>query len=134
MSSVSTRATQIVAIACAVALSACASDPAAQPTSAPPTTGAGASSAAASSSAIPSASAQAVDSIEDRADVILYNVTGEPDWPLEGFGSLWVLTADQEEPAILRIDPETTESIASIPLPGQRCQSFTSRTTPYGPA
>ena len=125
MSSVSTRATQIVAIACAVALAACASDPAAQPTSAPPTTSAGASSAAASSSAIPSASAQAGDSIEDRADVILDNVTGEPDWPLEGFGSLWVLTADQEEPAILRIDPETTESIASIPLPGQRCQGFT---------
>ena len=100
-------------------------DPAAQLTSAPPASSAGASSTAASSNAIPSASAQAGDSIDDRADLILDNVTGEPDWPLGGFGSLWVLTADQEEPAILRIDPETTEAIASIPLPGQRCQGFT---------
>ena len=32
---------------------------------------------------------------------------------------------DQEEPAILRIDPATNEIIASVPLPGQRCQGFT---------
>ena len=53
------------------------------------------------------------------------DVTGEPDWPLEGFGSVWALVPDQEEPAILRIDPATNEIIASVPLPGQRCQGFT---------
>ena len=35
------------------------------------------------------------------------------------------LVPDQEEPAILRIDPATNEVIASILLPGQRCQGFT---------
>jgi len=56
---------------------------------------------------------------------VLDNVTGEPDFPLEGFGSMWALASDQEQPAILRIDPATTEIVASIPLPGRQCQGFT---------
>ena len=126
MSSVSTRATQIVAIACAVALAACASDPAAQPTSAPPASSAGASSAAASSSAIPSASAAGRRLDRRPRRVIFENVTGEPDWPLEGFGSVWALTARPggagHPPA--RPGDERDRSPA-IPLPGQRCQGFT---------
>jgi streptogramin lyase len=71
----------------------------------------------------PSPSEPAGDSIEGRADTIL-DLVGEPDWPLEGFGSMWVLAPDQEEPKIVRIDPETNEVIASIQLPGQVCQGF----------
>ena len=56
---------------------------------------------------------------------MLDNVTGEPDFPLEGFGSVWALASDQEQPAILRIDPATTDIVASIPLPGRQCQGFT---------
>ena len=48
-------------------------------------------SATASASAMPSASAQSDDSIDDRAEDVLDDVAGEPDFPLEGFGSLWTL-------------------------------------------
>lgn len=71
----------------------------------------------------PSASA-AGESIEGRADATL-DIVGEPDWPLEGFGSMWAVAPDQEDPAIVRIDPTTNEVVASVLLPGQVCQGFT---------
>jgi streptogramin lyase len=110
----------IGAIACALTLAACATDPAAESALPSPSP-----SAASSPSSLPSASAPAADSIDDRAEAVLTDVTGEPDWPLEGFGSVWILAPDQEEPAILRLDPETNEIVTSIPLPGQRCQGST---------
>ena len=102
-----------MAVACALALAACATDP-----ETPEALPSPVASTATSSGASPSASAPTGDSIDDRAEAILENVTGEPDWPLEGFGSIWALAPDQEEPAILRIDPATNEIVASIPLPG----------------
>ncbi len=72
----------------------------------------------------PSLSDAAGESVEERADVV-FSLEGEPDWPLEGFGSMWVLAPDQDEPAIIRIDPEANDQVASIPLPGQVCQGFT---------
>ena len=121
MSPIPTRATTpFVAVACALALAACATDP-----ETPEALPSPLASTATSSGASPSASAPTGDSIDDRAEAILENVAGEPDWPLEGFGSIWALAPDQEEPAMLRLDPATNEIVASIPLPGQRCQGST---------
>lgn len=71
----------------------------------------------------PSPAETAGESIEDRADVTL-DIEGEPDWPAEAFGSLWVLAPDQRQPGILQIDPATNEVIGGVPLPGQLCQGF----------
>ena len=121
MSPIPTRATTpFVAVACALALAACATDP-----ETPEALPSPVASTATSSGASPSASAPTGDSIDDRAEASLENVAGEPDWPLEGFGSIWALAPDQEEPAMLRLDPATNEIVASIPLPGQRCQGST---------
>jgi hypothetical protein len=125
MSPLPSRATtSLVVIVCALALPACATDPAAPSASASRAPASQSASAAFSPDAEPSESAPAGDSIDDRADAVLANVTGEPDFPLEGFGSIWALASDQEQPAILRIDPATAEIIASIPLPGRQCQGF----------
>ncbi len=124
MSSVPTRApaTTCLALASAMAVAACSST--AGTASAPQPTTPTAATAAASPSASPSASA-AGDSIEDRAEVAIEDVAGEPDWPLEGFGSIWLLAADSEEPSLLRLDPATNEIIATVPIPGRGCQGFT---------
>jgi DNA-binding beta-propeller fold protein YncE len=125
MSSAQSRTTPaVLALASFLALAACSGDPA-SPTSPATTSRPSEGSSAASPSALPSASEPAGDSIDERADATLENVTGEPDWPLGGFGSVWAVAPDQEEPAMLRIDPATNEIVASIPLPGQRCQGLT---------
>jgi hypothetical protein len=104
-----------------LALGACApSEPASSATPEPSVSEP--SPTAATAAASPSSAAG--DSIEGRADVTL-DLVGEPDWPLEGFGSMWVLAPDQEEPQLVRIDPETNEVVASVALPGQVCQGFT---------
>lgn len=114
-----------LAIACVLVLSAC-SAPAGDTSSAPTmSTPPAEATAAASPSAAPSASAPAGDAVEDQSVAILENVTGEPDWPLEGFGSLWLLAPDSDEPALLRVDPATNEITAAIRLPGNICQGFT---------
>jgi streptogramin lyase len=79
----------------------------------------------ASTEATPVPSASANETIEARADVIIGEIEGEADWPLEGFGSLWMLAPDQEVPSLLRLDPSTNEMVASIELPGRSCQGFT---------
>lgn len=75
---------------------------------------------------MPSASA---DPLAGR-EVARVPLGGGPDMPTEGFGSLWVLAVDGPimndgtEPAVHRIDPETNEIVASIPLPGRLCQGI----------
>jgi hypothetical protein len=127
MSPVPTRVTVpvVVIVACALALAACATGPAAPSDPTPLATASHSASSTSSPDAQPSESAQAGESIDDRADAVLADVSGEPDFPLEGFGSVWALASDQDQPAILRIDPATTEIVASIPLPGRQCQGFT---------
>jgi sugar lactone lactonase YvrE len=124
MSSAPTRvpATACLALASALTLAAC-STTAGTSSAAQPTT-----PAAATANVSPSANASASaagDSIEDRAEVVIEDVAGEPDWPLEGFGSVWFLAADSEEPSLLRLDPATNEIVASVPIPGRGCQGFT---------
>lgn len=114
-----------LAIACALALSACSapsSDASSVPTTSTPPAEA---TVAASSSAAPSPAAPAGDAVEERAVAVLDNVAGEPDWPLEGFGSLWLLAPDSDAPSLLKIDPATNEITATILLPGNICQGFT---------
>lgn len=112
-------ATAGLALACAMALAACSSS-AVSPSAPQPTT----PTATALPSASPSAS-PAADSIEARADAVLADIPGEPDWPLEGFGSIWLLAPDSEEPALLRVDPETNEIVATVAISGRLCQGFT---------
>jgi hypothetical protein len=115
------RRSAILAAAFLVLTAACSSETG----SVPPASATPEASASAAASPAPSPSASAVASIEDRADATLADVPGEADWPLEGFGSLWLLAPDQEEPSLLRVDPTTNETIASIALPGRSCQGFT---------
>jgi hypothetical protein len=79
-----------------------------------------------SSEPMPSPSA---DPLAGR-EIARIRLGGGPDMPMEGFGSLWVLAVDGPimndgtEPAVHRIDPETNEIVASIPLPGRLCQGI----------
>jgi hypothetical protein len=117
-----TTAARLIVACTAAVLAGCGAGDAPSPTSsAPPAT----PPVAASSSASPSPSVHPENSIEDRADAILENVVGEPDWPLEGFGSLWLLAPDSDQPSLLRVDPATNEIVATIALPGNLCQGFT---------
>lgn len=43
------------------------------------------------------------------------------DFPVAAYDAVWVVAADQPEPAIERIDPETNEVVATILVPGRRC-------------
>jgi hypothetical protein len=55
---------------------------------------------------------------------------GGPDLPTAAFDSLWVLAVDGPllddgtVPAVLRIDPVTTEVVATIEVPGRLCQGL----------
>ena len=106
----------------AVGVGACTATPSEPSPSATPEPGDEQASPAATSQS-PSPSASGAASIEDRAAAII-DIEGEPDWPAEAFGSLWVLAPDQETPQLVQIDPETNEAIGSVPLPGQICQGF----------
>ncbi len=81
---------------------------------------------ASSSEPMPSPSA---DPMAGR-EIARVRLGGGPDMPVEGFGSVWVLAVDGPimndgtEPAVHRIDPETNEIVASIPLPGRLCQGI----------
>ncbi len=78
----------------------------------------------------PSPSAAAAPDLLPEGPVASVDLGGGPDMPTEAFGSLWVLTVDGPimndgtEPAVHRIDPETNEVIASVPLPGRLCQGI----------
>lgn len=61
--------------------------------------------------------------IAERASVEL-TVHGGPDFPTEGFGSLWFLAPDSEQPSLVRVDPASNETVATIPLPDRLCQGF----------
>lgn len=115
-----------LAIVCVVGLAACGS-PSGDSVSPPSATAAPSATVIASPSGASSLPAPVGDAVEDRADAILENIEGEPDWPLEGFGSLWLMAPDSDEPSLLRVDPATNEVIAAIGLPGptRLCQGFT---------
>jgi virginiamycin B lyase len=111
------RPALLVALASAAMIAACSQ----------PTVSVAPSSATPSETAspVPTPSASTIASIDDLASAALEEVAGEPDWPLEGFGSLWLLAPDQEEPSLLRVDPMTNEIVATVGLPGNLCQGFT---------
>lgn len=46
-------------------------------------------------------------------------VPARPDWLAMGFGSVWVV--DYRPPSLVRIDPNTNQVVASIPLSGHAC-------------
>jgi len=64
-----------------------------------------------------------VDTIEDLATATI-EVGRGPDWPIEAFGSLWLLAPDGDEPAVVRIDPGTNAEIARVLLPPGGCQGM----------
>ncbi|MET0773699.1 MAG: hypothetical protein ABWZ82_11480 [Candidatus Limnocylindrales bacterium] len=57
-------------------------------------------------------------------------VPGSPDWPITAFGSVWVLAPDLPSrqgtgtPNLVRIDPDTNDVIATIPLADRLCQGM----------
>jgi hypothetical protein len=120
-SATSRRPASILTIGIASILGACA-QPAASDT---PPSAAPDDTAAATESAVPAPTTSAVASIEELATAALVEVQGEPDWPLEGFGSLWLLAPDQEDPALLRVNPETNEIVASVVVGSRSCQGYT---------
>src|SRR5918999_2421791 len=89
-------------------LAGCSSPADAPPAS--PSSAAPSRTATVASSAIHAAtpSASAGDSIEDLAEATI-DIAGEPDLPAEGFGSMWFLAPDSDEPALVRVDPRTNE-------------------------
>ena len=91
--------------------------------SAPSSSGAATPTTPASASASPEPSDTGLD-IEDEAEATI-EVSFGPDFPTEGFGSMWILAPDRGTPALVRIDPDTNEELARIDLPGQLCQGFT---------
>ena len=93
--------------------------------------GAGPSSSKATATA-PDASQPAGDvgtPLADRLEAEI-EVSGSPDWPQAGFGSIWVLAPDdplqtgEGTPNLVRIDPATNEVVATIPVPDRLCQGF----------
>jgi hypothetical protein len=83
----------------------------------------------ASASAEPSASA--VASPNGAPTVALDEITAfdtvvgtAPDWPTLLDSSLWVLAPDGDDPAVVRLDPDTGAEQVRIPLPGGSCEGI----------
>ena len=78
-------------------------------------------SEAPASVALPSPSGPPTSRLDD---VAAFDVTVElsPDWPALLADSLWVLTPDGDEPAVVRLDPKTGAERARIPTPGGGCE------------
>ncbi|HEY8179420.1 MAG TPA: hypothetical protein VIH33_03390 [Candidatus Limnocylindria bacterium] len=59
-------------------------------------------------------------------DVATFDVSVEtsPDWPALLDDSLWVLAPDDEDPAVVRLDPESGAEQARISLPGGSCEGI----------
>lgn len=93
----------------------------------PPGVGSTAASARAPSTTLPTSTP--AESSGDRADIgerasAELPVDGGPDFPTEGFGSLWLLAPDSDQPSLVRIDPASNETVARIRLPDRLCQAF----------
>src|SRR4029450_5831561 len=58
--------------------------------------------------------------LEDRMSAEIA-ITGA-DFPIAAFDSVWVVAQDQPDPEIVRVEPETNEIVASIPVEGRACQ------------
>jgi streptogramin lyase len=71
----------------------------------------------------PSAASPTPEPLAAMTEVEL-TVAGGPDFPIAAFGSLWLLTPDASEPSITRLDPETNDIIATIPVGGRFCQAL----------
>lgn len=50
-----------------------------------------------------------------------FDIPGGPDWVLEAAGSIWVKTDDGR---VLRIDPETNQTVAEIEVASENCQGL----------
>jgi streptogramin lyase len=87
-----------------------------------PSESAEASPSAAASSAAASPSGPPTVALEDRVAAEL-QIAGA-DFPIAAFDSVWVVSQDQAEPAIVRIDPATNEIAATIPVTGRGCQGM----------
>jgi streptogramin lyase len=67
--------------------------------------------------------------VADRLEAAI-DVAGSPDWPLEAFGSIWVLAPDlpitegRGTPNLVRVDPATNEVTATIALADRLCQGI----------
>lgn len=88
-----------------------------------------ASTPSAAASLTPSEAALAENTLERRTEALV-PMLGGPDMPTEAFGSIWVVAVDGPlrddgtDPAVHRIDAETNEVVASVPLPGRVCQGI----------
>jgi hypothetical protein len=76
------------------------------------------------SEALPSAAPSGPPSatLEDRLEAEIA-ITGA-DFPMVAFDAVWVVSAETE-PAVVRVDPETNEVAAQIPVPGRGCNGMT---------
>lgn len=121
----STPARRAIALLLAwMVVPACGSAPVSPTPTAPPmATGTDQASAA------PFSTLAATDALAARTIATL-DIGGGPDLPTEAFGSLWIIAVDGPlmndgtSPAVHRIDPDTNEVIASVPLPGRLCQGL----------
>ena len=104
-------------LAFALVLTACtATGPSASPVASPTE-----SQAPAPETPAPSPSGPPTVALEDVATFDL-EAREAPDWPDLLDGSLWVLVPDGDDPAVLRMDPETGAEQARISLPGGACE------------
>lgn len=89
----------------------------------------GSSPAVSASAVASSAPTDAGTPLVDRLEAEI-EVSGSPDYPQAGFGSIWVLAPDdplqtgEGTPNLVRIDPATNEVVATIPVPDRLCQGF----------
>ncbi len=123
--STSTSARRAIALLFAwLVVPACGTAPLAPTPTASPT-----ASESAQASASPSSTPAATDALAARTIATL-DIGGGPDLPTEAFGSLWIIAVDGPlmndgtSPAVHRIDPDTNEVIASVPVPGRVCQGL----------
>ena len=110
-------------------LTACA--PSAGPSIAPSTTSSAGPSSTATAGSAPSPAASRTprptptaseDPLASRLEAEI-EVPGGPDFPVAAFDSLWLLTPD-DDPSVTRLDPETYEILATIPVGTRLCQAI----------
>ncbi len=118
--------TNVVLLLVWMAVPACGGAAPASTVSGTPPTAAPAASSPLPASEAPASAAASGDPLAERT-IASIDLGGGPDFPTEAFGSIWVnavdgpIMNDGTTPAIHRIDPESNEVIASIPLPGRLC-------------
>ncbi|MGH2488506.1 MAG: hypothetical protein ACRDFR_02655, partial [Candidatus Limnocylindria bacterium] len=109
------RSRLVVAASIVLLLAACSGN-----TATPTESAVGSTSPSAAPSAAHSGPPSTELSVRTEAE---FSIEGA-DFPVVAFGAVWVVSAETE-PAIVRIDPESNEVVAQIPVPGRGCNGAT---------